>query len=227
MSMGDHDDGVVNMCFHGIGKAPAGLTPDDERYFIPLDLFLTALDEAMGRRDQVRLSFDDGYASDVEVALPALRERGLTARFFPLAGKIGQPGYVDASGIAVLAAAGMPIGSHGKDHRSWRGMTASERQAELVEARQVIGELAGTPVDTAACPFGAYDRGVLASLRAEGYRLVFTSDRRRTRPGAWLQARYSIRRDDTAATMREDVFRRPPFGRRARSQAVAVAKAWR
>ena len=63
----------------------------------------------------------------------------------------------------------------------------------------MIAEAAGEPVTSAACPFGAYDRQVLAALRRHGYSQVFTSDRRRARLGDWLQPRYSIRRNDTVS----------------------------
>ena len=67
-------------------------------------------------RRPIEITFDDGNASDVEVALPALRERGLAATFFVCAGRIGEPGYLDADQLRELADAGMSVGSHGWDH---------------------------------------------------------------------------------------------------------------
>ena len=48
----------------------------------------------------MRISFDDGNASDLEIGLPALLERGLTATFFVLAGRLGRPGSLDADEVA-------------------------------------------------------------------------------------------------------------------------------
>ena len=61
------------------------------------------------------------------IALPALRERGLTATFFVVAGRLGEPGFLDERGVRALADAGMAIGCHGMRHRPWRGL--DERRA--------------------------------------------------------------------------------------------------
>jgi peptidoglycan/xylan/chitin deacetylase (PgdA/CDA1 family) len=217
---------ITGICFHGIGEPMAALEPDWHEFFVSASLFLAVLDEAAARPG-ISLTFDDGYASDVEVALPALRERGLTATFFPVAGKLGQPGYLDAAGVRALSAAGMPVGSHGMRHRSWRDLGAEAEHEELAVARSLIGSAAQAPVRAAACPFGSYDRRVLGALRRNGYEHVFTSDRRRARAGAWLQPRYSILRSDTLGSIRENILAPRPVVERVRCAAAARVKAWR
>jgi peptidoglycan/xylan/chitin deacetylase (PgdA/CDA1 family) len=217
---------VIGIGFHGIGEPPPGLRAEDQICFVTLDLFLASLDEVAARPD-VELSFDDGYASDVEIALPALLDRGLSARFFPVAGRLGQPGFVDPAGVRALSSAGMMIGSHGMHHRSWRGLDADSRDEELSKARSMIAEAAGTPVTTAACPFGSYDRQVLRALRHCGYTKVFTSDRRRAKASAWLQARYFVTGNDTIQTIREHILAPGPFHDRVRRAATCQVKAWR
>lgn len=225
--MPDRGNGeLVHICFHGIGTPGKGISAADEGYFISTDFFFAVLDEVCAAPD-VELSFDDGYASDVEVALPALAGRGLSARFFPVAAHLGQLGYVDADGIRTLVSAGMKIGSHGMRHRSWRGMDAGTLDEELIQARRVLAETAQTTVDSAACPLGAYDRTVLAALRKYGYTTVFTSDRRRARAGDWLQPRYSVRRDDTIQVVRDEILAQPTPVQRARGALAARLKAWR
>src|SRR5262245_37046734 len=62
---------IINLSFHGVGTPPlAPREPGEHDYWIGHDGFLAVLDEVVGR-DDVRLSFDDGNASDVEAALPA------------------------------------------------------------------------------------------------------------------------------------------------------------
>jgi peptidoglycan/xylan/chitin deacetylase (PgdA/CDA1 family) len=220
------DKPVVHICFHGIGTPGPDADSGEADYFVSEELFLAVLDEIADRTD-VRLSFDDGNASDFEIALPAMLGRGLAATFFPLAGLLGQPGYLSAGQVGELAQAGMSIGSHGMMHRSWRGMSQEATREELVAARDVLAAAAGAPVDTAACPFGAYDRGVLKSLREHRYRRVFTSDRRRATPGAWLQARYSVHRGDTPDSVRTGILAGPRPAERARGVVAARLKAWR
>jgi peptidoglycan/xylan/chitin deacetylase (PgdA/CDA1 family) len=218
--------GTVNILFHGLGSPGPGVDAEAEMYFISTDLFLTVLDEVC-EYSAAELSFDDGYASDVHIAWPALTERGLTARFFPLAGQLGRPGYVRADEVRELTAAGMTVGSHGMHHRSWRRLDSRARQEELVEARHLLSDAADAPIDTAACPFGAYDRGALTALRTQGYAQVFTSDRRRARVGAWLQPRYSVRRGDTIESVRTQILAARPLRERTRGALAARAKAWR
>ncbi|MFD0630411.1 polysaccharide deacetylase family protein [Catenulispora yoronensis] len=192
-----------NISFHGIG-VPNGAErePGEHRYWVTEKTFLDVLDEC-AKHPQVRLSFDDGNASDVDIALPALVERGLKADFFPIADRIGDGDSVDEQGLRALVAAGMTVGTHGAGHRAWTSALATHHEAELRAARTRISEAAGRPVDTAACPFGAYNRGVLKALRSAGYRTVFTSDARPAFEGSWLQPRYSVEVDDTAASVRE------------------------
>jgi peptidoglycan/xylan/chitin deacetylase (PgdA/CDA1 family) len=214
----------VNICFHGIGAPARELEPGEEAYWITTDAFHRILDLVAGRED-VQLTFDDGNASDVEIGLPALLTRGLHAGFYPVAARVGQPGSVDRDGLRALANTSMTVGSHGMWHRPWRGLSDQELTEELVAARRVIAEESGVDVDTAACPLGSYDRRVLRRLRRLGYRAVYTSDRARSRPGAWLQPRFSVRNRDDLESVRAILDRRPD--RKARLVATARVTAKR
>ena len=70
-----------------------------------------------------------------------------------------------------------------------------------MRAARIIADIARTPVREAACPFGSYDRRVLGALRRHGFTRVYTVDRGRARQGAWLQPRYTVRKDDTPADL--------------------------
>jgi peptidoglycan/xylan/chitin deacetylase (PgdA/CDA1 family) len=217
---------VQNICFHGIGTPGRELEPGEEKYWVSADLFHRVLDEVR-TWPAVRISFDDGNASDVEIGLPGLVERGLTADFFVLGGRLDHPGSLSRDDVRVLRANGMVVGSHGMRHRSWRGMSGDQVREELVEARDRIADASGAPVQTVACPFGLYDRGVLMKLREHGYTGVFTSDRAPARSGAWLQPRFSVVKDDTVASVRMAVKRGSAPRQRVRSVAVGLVKRWR
>lgn len=191
---------VVNLCFHGIGGPERDLEPDEERYWVTEERFGELL-EVAGREPRLRLTFDDGNASDAEIALPALQRAGLTATFFVVAGRIGKRGSLSAGQVRELVQGGMTIGNHGLRHRSWRSLDEGALGEELVEARATIAEAAGGPVDEASCPFGEYDRRVLAALRERGFRRVYTVDEAPAQPEAWLQARYTIRSTDTPGSL--------------------------
>ena len=196
MSLIGHVPGrAINLTFHGIGDVERHLDPGERSVWVSRESFLAVLDSVAGRED-VRITFDDGNASDLAHALPALRARGLSATFFVVAGRMGTPGFLDAAGVRALAAAGMDIGSHGMRHRPWRRLDERALHEELVEAKRLLERVVERPVTEAACPFGAYDRRTLRTLRRSGYRAVYTSDRGTARPGGWMQARNSVRQGD-------------------------------
>ncbi|MDL5352379.1 polysaccharide deacetylase family protein [Microbacterium sp. zg-YB36] len=173
-------------------------------------VFLEVLD-ALVEHPTVGLSFDDGNRSDAEIALPALRERGLSATFFALAGRLKEPASLRAGDVRELRAAGMGIGSHGWGHVSWRGLSSTDAQRELVDARLALQEASGTLITEAALPLGRYDRTLLGRLKATGYRAVYTSDRFPAREHSWLRARYSVTAEDTAASVLGVAAGRPGF----------------
>lgn len=213
---------VWNLTFHGVGAPPRRLAPDEAAVWLTVEQLHAALD-AIDGRDDVRLTFDDGNASDVEHALPALLERGRRAAFFPLVGRLGSPGSLSAADVRTLADAGMTIGSHGIHHRDWRRVGDDELAEELRGSRLALERLTGRPVTAASCPFGSYDRRVLAGLRRQaGYGLVFTSDGGPADPRAWLQPR---------TTLRADGGGRPPAASGAAGTAVRrvkrLVKRWR
>lgn len=216
-------DGVINVCFHGVGRPRRSLPDGEDTYWVTVDRFLSILDELVSW-PVARISFDDGNSSDAEVALPALLERGLRADFFVVAGRLGDSGSLSEDDVRELLRHGMGIGTHGMSHRSWRGLDPATRRDELVTARQRLSEVAGVSIDAAACPLGEYDRRVLAELRRLGYRRVFTSDRRRVPADAWLQHRFSVRFFDTPASLRAAALTPPSLGQRALLSTVGAAK---
>jgi peptidoglycan/xylan/chitin deacetylase (PgdA/CDA1 family) len=220
------DARVLNICFHGIGTPQRSLEPGESRYWITIDNFHRMLDEIAGW-PHVRISFDDGNVSDIEIGLAALIQRNLTATFFVLAGRLTSPGSLDDGDIRELRRNQMTIGTHGMDHLPWRDMSRDTRDRELVEARRRIADISASPVDEAALPLGRYDRRLLSDLRQLGYVAVHTSDRRAAHLGSWLQPRFSVRSDDTPQTLREGVLKRPPWPLRMKLEAKGVAKRFR
>jgi peptidoglycan/xylan/chitin deacetylase (PgdA/CDA1 family) len=190
----------INLTFHGIGDPARPLDRAEADVWLEGAQFVSVLD-AIGRRDDVRISFDDGNASDLEHALPALRERGLRATFFICAGRLGQPGFVDADGVRRLRSAGMSIGSHGMNHVSWRGLNRSETRREIIQAKRALEDTVEEPVVEASCPFGAYDRRSLSALRAAGFKRVYASDGGPATPQDWLVARNTMHRWDSAESV--------------------------
>ena len=136
---GGRGDEILNLCFHGIGAPGRALEPDEDLYWVRAEQFEEFL-EVIGRYPSVRITFDDGNASDVEYALPALRRHNLTAAFFIISGRLDQPGSLAAAEVRSLVQAGMTVGSHGMRHTPWRSVDDQELHEELAGAADVIAK---------------------------------------------------------------------------------------
>ena len=164
---------------------------NDPAMTVTPDFFADVLDRVRGRPD-VQITFDDGNRSDVDTALPLLEERGMQATFFVLADRIDRSDELTTADLQRLVEAGMTIGSHGRAHVPWTDCDDRHLDAEIAASAEDLAGAIGRPVNRFACPFGAYDRRVLAALRRHGAAQVFTSDRGAT-PSRWLTARTSLR----------------------------------
>jgi peptidoglycan/xylan/chitin deacetylase (PgdA/CDA1 family) len=213
----------INLTFHGIGAPGRSLEPGERKVWVSLERFTTVLDAVMGR-DDVHITFDDGNRSDLELALPALRDRRLTATFFVIADRLSTPRFLDVADVKTLAAEGMTIGSHGMRHLRWRDLGDAELREELLDSRRLLEDVVGGPVVTAACPFGSYGARSLRALRHAGYARVFTSDRGPTDPHAWLQPRTTITEDDPLAPILSSEM--SPYAA-LRRRAKLTVKRWR
>lgn len=212
------------LTFHGLGTPPPHLQGGELTVWVDRDTYEATLDAVKGRGD-VLITFDDGNRSDVEIALPALRERGLSATFFIVAGWLDRPGFVSRDELRELVEAGMTVGSHGLDHVSWRALPDHELESHLGQARSILEDVVGRPVTEASCPFGEYDRRVLRHLRGLGHERVYTSDGGPARPGAWLQARNTVHSDWDPRAAVADVPE--PLRTRVVRNAKRMAKRWR
>lgn len=217
---------ITNLTVHGIGTTSRKLDEGEDTTWVGVGQFERVLDAVVGR-DDVRITFDDGNASDLEIGLPRLLERGLTAEFYVLAGLLGEPGRLTEDDVRTLAEAGMTIGSHGWAHRDWRRIGPGQDLEEFTQARQVLADLIGCPVTRVAIPFGSYDRNVLRRLRGTGVSRAYTSDGGPARAGAWLQPRTSLRWDLGDAWIEEVLSGSPAPRVRARQQAAQLVKRMR
>jgi peptidoglycan/xylan/chitin deacetylase (PgdA/CDA1 family) len=217
-------NGVVhNLTFHGVGDPPRALTPGEAECWLTTDDLAAALD-AVASRDDVRITFDDSNRSDVDLALPALLERGLRATFFVLAGRLDDPEHLGEEELDRLVAAGMEVGSHGLDHTDWRLLDDAALAREISESRAILERVLERPVAEVSVPFGSYDRRVLACVRRKGgYQRAFTSDGGAGRRDAWLQTRSTV----TTGDRPDALAKRPGQADRAQLALKRCVKRWR
>lgn len=209
------------LTFHGIGEPERVLDHGEADYWISLDRFRDVLDRVSRHtdRDMFLITFDDGNLSDLRLAAPELCRRNLDAEFFVLTGRLDKTGSLDRNDIRCLLNMGMRIGSHGIDHRDWSSLTDDELARELAESKCLLEEICGRRLRSASIPFGRYNLGTLAKMRACGYKTAYSSDGGDTAIESFLQTRTSIRRSMTDAIIDNVLDGHLPAMRRLRRAA--------
>lgn len=129
-------------------------------------------------RKLVGITFDDGYISVLEKALPELKRHGFGASVYIISGRLGGTNDWDegpvfplmsAGQVRELAAAGIEIGSHSATHVRLAGLAAGQLTAEISASRSALAELLGAPVRGFAYPYGSMDAATRCAVRDAGY----------------------------------------------------------
>ena len=127
-------------------------------------------------RKPVVLSFDDGYASQLRSALPALQRAGWPAVLNLTLSNL--PKLAGASGVRRMVRAGWEIGSHTLSHPDLTTLADAALRRELRDSRARIRRLFGQPASFFCYPSGRYDARVVRAVRDAGYLAATT-----VRPG--------------------------------------------
>ena len=102
----------------------------------------------------ITLTFDDGYDSHYESALPLLEAYGFHATFYITSSLLGEPGYLTPAQLIDLFERGHEIASHGVTHRDLRGLSLHQVAEELLGSQRTLEAFLHTPVTSFAPPFG-------------------------------------------------------------------------
>ena len=182
----------IFLTLHGLGTPSRDVDAGERPFWIDVDRFRRIVALARGHANAVRLTFDDGNVSDVEIALPALLEAGLKASFFFSTDFIGRPGFADEDDIRKLAAAGMEIGSHGSRHVSWRDMSGDEIAEDVIRSFARLETILDKRISVVAPPFGECNLHVVQILRKLGIKRVYSGFPGPSRAGDWLVRRMAV-----------------------------------
>ena len=158
----------------------------------------------------VGITFDDGYVSVLENAVPELVRHGFSATMFIVSGLIGGTNEWDgepvwplmsARQVAEVAAAGMEIGSHGVTHVHLAGLDANKQRQEIGESRSKLSELLGRPVQGFAYPYGSMDASAGLAVKEAGYDYACSVATPKVDLGIMALPRVTINQRDGSARM--------------------------
>lgn len=146
--------------------------------YLPLSLEDYACGSYDPGQDYFIVTFDDGYESNLTLALPILAELKIPASVFVITGSVGVDGHMTWDQLREIAASGwVTVYSHTESH-----MSAAENPAEtfLADERTAwakIGENLSPAMKVLSYPYGAFTRETMETLAAEGYGLFVIQDR--------------------------------------------------
>ena len=123
-------------------------------------------------RRPVVISFDDGYPSQVKIALPVLRRER-----WPAVLNLALDWLDELGGDAALRRlidAGWEIDGHSRTHPDLTRVSPAQLADETAGARAELQRRFGVPAHFFAYPGGRYDARVVAAVRKAGYRAATT-----------------------------------------------------
>jgi peptidoglycan/xylan/chitin deacetylase (PgdA/CDA1 family) len=233
------------ICYHGVSQRwPAAVTHSRLRaqlaYLVGRGYRPVTFGEAMRAPGGKTLSvtFDDGYRSVLERALPVLTTLGIPGTVFVPTDYVGvapaawpgtdiwlETAYREELAVmswrelTLLAAAGWEIGSHTCSHPHLSRLDDAALAHELADSRACIERELGCSCTSLAYPFGDWDDRVLRAAARAGYQAACTLPMRLSAASPLSWPRIGIYRHDGSAAFRAKVS---PTVRRLRSTS-----AWR
>jgi peptidoglycan/xylan/chitin deacetylase (PgdA/CDA1 family) len=213
------------LTYHSIGEddysIPAHVFESQMRYLAE-NARVVPLDELLGLHilpydcATCAITFDDGYASVHEYALPILRRYRLSASLYVTTGIVGDrerqmsdsdPGLLPSlpmltwPEIRDLQRGGFKLGTHLVHHLDLTALNREEAVAELKSSRNAVEQHTDTECVDFAYPWGYASKSCAEFLRDTGYRRAVTSTHR----SVWADCdpmfipRVSIRREYSLA----------------------------
>ena len=139
---------------------------------VPLGTLMNALDgHGTVPPRAVVITFDDGWLSQYDNALPILQQLHLAATFFIISKQVGMgPMYMNLDQVKALQRAGMTLESHSRTHPDLIRVTDAQLTDEVAGSRQDLQKMFGVNADVFAYPYGAWNPRVAAAVKAAGYR---------------------------------------------------------
>lgn len=154
------------------------------------------------------ITLDDGYADNLESALPALQKYGFSATTYVVSGSIGRFNAWDAERLGIRKplmtaaelrawrAGGMEIGAHTRSHPRLTRCDGARMRDEIHGSKADLEDCLGAAVTQFCYPYGDVDDRVVAVTREAGYVAATATRRGRAVPGSdlWRLPRVQVAR---------------------------------
>jgi peptidoglycan/xylan/chitin deacetylase (PgdA/CDA1 family) len=120
----------------------------------------------------VIITFDDGWVTQYENALPFLSQYHFPATFFVVTDYVGHRGFVSWPQLQTLLSEGMKIGSHSRTHpRLTKISDPAQLWDQIYNSKTILESQLEAPVAEFAYPYGLYNTATAGMVKAAGYRV--------------------------------------------------------
>jgi peptidoglycan/xylan/chitin deacetylase (PgdA/CDA1 family) len=134
------------------------------------------------------VTFDDGFATVLENAVPELVKRRIPATIFVVCDLLGTTPTWEILGqeesfterlasvteLQALPSDFITIGSHSLSHPMLPAISQERATAEISESRKKLGKILSREVTLFSFPYGGFNQCLIDICRAAGYKRVFT-----------------------------------------------------
>lgn len=167
--------------------------------------------DRVGSKKVLALTFDDGRASDHEIAFPLLAQAGFAGDFFINPAMIGRDGYLTWAQVREMHQTGMSFHSHGQEHVDHSRLSMPELRRQLCESKREIEDRVGAEVPFFAAPYGEWNRRVADVAGEAGYRAICTTSGQLAEPEAEIIDRICIHAGTTTEELATIIAGDPVF----------------
>jgi len=153
------------------------LHSSDGRKATPLPAFQTRKVDQTSQAPQlfqeplISVTFDDGYETTYEAAIPIMQKRGIHTTQYILSGVENNPLYLDWDQVKAIQAAGHEIGCHTINHPDLQTIDDQDVMHQLMGCKTTMAKYVG-PVTDFASPYGSENARTLSDIKK-----VFASQR--------------------------------------------------
>lgn len=209
--------GIPVLNYHGLTATGVRLRVNDARFWVAESAFVEHLhriialgckvlrteDVLQASSDETNaafataITFDDGRASDYQIAYPLLVRENLPATFFVNTATIGTLGHLTWSHLREMKRAGMSVQSHSHEHTDLARLSSTQLDYQLRRSKVEIEDHLGGEVTLLALPYGSMGSNTLTVAQRAGYRAVCSSGGTLARPTSSIMDRVCIYSDTT------------------------------
>jgi len=175
---------------------------------------LAALRHGQNDAGNIAVTFDDGYESLPDKALPVLEELNIPVAVFIPTGCIGQANtwdysyfyqplkHLDTGRIKEIADRGVTVGSHGMTHTDLTALPERRLKLEMKQSRNILEDITGRKVLYVSYPFGRFDDRVESAALEAGYERGFSMSHMKAGGTGFTRPRYAVYATDTPFSVR-------------------------